>query len=88
MPSLVDIDPIVVEKKILDFLNAFSLFPYYLPFEKGMALYVNKFNSPLPKDVLCQMKLAQFWGRRFLVFVNAFSLFRYLHLLERAYPST
>ena len=40
---------------------------YYLPLEKGGALQLNKLESPLPKDALCQvwLKLAQwFWRRR------------------------
>ena len=42
------------------------------------ALHLNKLESPSPKDALCQvwLKLAQwFWRRRFLNFVNVFSLF-------------
>ena len=44
-----------------------------------MALHLNKLISPSHKDALCQvwLKLAQwFWRRRFLNFVNVFSLFR------------
>ena len=46
----------------------FSLFRNYLPLEKCMALHLNKLQSPLPKDALCQvwLKLAQwFWRKRF-----------------------
>ena len=42
-----------------DFLNC-----YYLPLKKGWALYLNKLESPSPKDALCQfwLKLAKrFW---------------------------
>ena len=49
------------------------------PFEKGVALHLNKLKPPSPKDALCQvwLKLAQwFWRRGFLNFVNVFSLFR------------
>ena len=38
------------------FLNIFNLilhFRYYLPLEKGVALHLNKLESPLPKDALC-----------------------------------
>ena len=45
----------------------FSLFPNYLPLEKGWALHLNKLKSPSPTDALCQvwLKLAQwFWRRR------------------------
>ena len=31
------------------------LFRNYLPLEKGGALHLNKFDSPLPKDALCQV---------------------------------
>ena len=39
------------------FVNVFSLFRNYLPLEKGGALDLNKFESPLPKDALCQVCL-------------------------------
>ena len=45
-----------------------------------------KIESPKPKDALCQvcLKLAQwFWRRRFLNFVNVFSLFRNYLPLEK-----
>ena len=49
-----------------------------------MVLHLNKHQSPSPKDALCQvwLKLAKwFWRRRFLNFVNVFSLFgNYLSL--------
>ena len=35
----------------------FSLFRNYLPLEKGGALYLNKLESPSPKDALCQVWL-------------------------------
>ena len=50
-----------------NFVNVFSLFPNYLPLGKGGALHLNKLDSPLPKDALCQvwLKLAKwFWRRR------------------------
>ena len=52
---------------LLNVVNVFSLFRYYLPLEKGKALYLNKLESRLPKDALCKvwLKLAQwFWRRR------------------------
>ena len=68
VPSLVKIGPVVLEKKIFLILSMyFSLFPNYLPLEKGGALHLNKLESPSPKDALCQvwLKLAQwFWRRR------------------------
>ena len=59
--------------------SGISLIRNYLPFEKRGALHFNKIESPSPKDALCQvwLKLAKwFWRRRFLNFVNVFSLFR------------
>jgi hypothetical protein len=53
-----------------DFFFNFSVFLfdcYYLPLEKGIALNMNSFESPLPKDDLCQLwlQLAQpFWRSR------------------------
>ena len=40
-------------KRILNFVNVFSLFRNYLPLEKGEALHLKKLESPLPKDALC-----------------------------------
>ena len=62
MPSLVEIGPVVLEKKICsNFINVFSLFHNYLPLEMGRALHLNKLESPSPWDTLCQvwLKLAQ-----------------------------
>ena len=51
VPSLVEIDPVVMEKKILiNFINVFSLFRFYLPLEKYVALHFNIIESPLSKD--------------------------------------
>ena len=72
--------------RYLNFVNVFSLFRNHLPLEKGVALHLNKFESPLSKDALCQvwLKLAQwFWGR-FFNFVNyIFSLFHHYFPLEK-----
>ena len=54
-------------RKFITFINVFSLFRNYLGLEKSVALYLNKLESPSPKDALCQvwLKLAQwFWRRR------------------------
>ena len=40
MPSLGEIGPVVLEKKIFNFINIFSVFYYYLPLEKGVALHL------------------------------------------------
>ena len=55
MPSFVENGPVVLDKKI-QILSMY--FRYYLPFEKGVALQLNKFESPSPKDVLCQVWLS------------------------------
>ena len=87
MQSLIEIGPVVLEKKIfLNFLNAFSLFRNYLPLEMGRALHLNKIESPSLKNALCKvcLKLAQWFRRgRFLNFVNVFSLFRNYLPLEK-----
>ena len=77
------------EEDFFNFVNVFSLFRYYLPLEKGGALHLNKLESPLPKDVLCQvwLKLAQwFWRRRLFISSMYFHyLCNYLPL-EKAGP--
>ena len=67
VPSLVEIDPVVLEKKIFQICQCISQFRNYLSLEKGEALHLNKIESPSPKDALCPvwLKLAQwFWRRR------------------------
>ena len=65
--NLVEIRPVVLEMKKFKFVNAFFLFPYYmyLPLENSMALHLNKLESTLPKDALCQLwlKLAEWFWR-------------------------
>ena len=41
--------------KYLNFVNVFSLFRYYLPWEKGGVLYFNKLESPSPKNVCAEI---------------------------------
>ena len=50
-----------------------------------MVLHFKKLESPSPKDALCQvwLKLAQWFWRRFLNFVNVFSLFHNYLPLEK-----
>ena len=64
-------------KIFFKFINVFSLFRNYLPLEKGEVLHFKKLKSPSPKDTLCQvsLKLAQWFWRRFLNFVNVFCYF-------------
>ena len=70
----------------------FALFKNFLLLAESVALHLNKLESPSPKDALCQvwLKLDQwFWRRRFLNFVNVFSLFRnYLPLEQTWIPFT
>ena len=53
------IGPVVLYKKSFKFrqMNTFSLFPYYVPFQKSMELPVKKLESPSPKDAFCQVWL-------------------------------
>ena len=58
MPYLVEIGPVVLEKKIFKICQyIFSQFHNYLPLEKGVTLHLNKFESLLPKDELCPVVL-------------------------------
>ena len=73
-------------RRFLKFVNVFSLFHNYLPFEKRGALHLNKLDSSIPNDDLCQvwLKLAKgFWRRNFFKFVNVFSQFYNYLPLER-----
>ena len=54
MPSLVEIGPVVLEKKIFNFINVFSLFRNYLPLEKGGVLHLNKL-EPIHQRMLCAL---------------------------------
>ena len=63
-----------------DFKILSLYFCYFMlsPLGKFGALHLNKLESPLIKDTLCKvwLKLAQwFWRRRFLNFIDIFSLF-------------
>ena len=44
-------------RRFFNFVNVFSLFRNYLPLGKGGAHHLNKLESPLPKDALCQVWL-------------------------------
>ena len=73
-------------RRFLNFVNVFSLFRNYIPLEKGMALHLNKLESPSIKKDLCQVKMKLshwFWRRIFLLFVNVFSLFLNYRPLEK-----
>ena len=67
MPCLVEIGPVVLERRFFKFVNVFSQFYNNLLLEKSVALHLNKLESPSHKDALCQvwLKLAHwFWRRR------------------------
>ena len=75
-------------RRFSNFVNVFSLFRNYLPLEEGRTHHLNKFESPLPKDALCQvwLKLAQWiwnWlsgsGEDFLI---SSMYFRYLIIIS------
>ena len=51
VPGLVEIDQLVLEKKIWLFVNVFSQFRNYLPLEEGRALHLNKLESPHPRKI-------------------------------------
>ena len=58
-------------------------------YENLLVLHLSKVEFPSPKDALCQdwLKLAQwFCRRRFLNFINVFSLFRNYLPLEKGGP--
>ena len=38
-----------------NFVKVFSLFRYHLPFKKDLVIHLNKPESPLPKNTLCQV---------------------------------
>ena len=81
------IGPVILEKKIFKFRQCILLLRNNLPLEKGKALRLNKHESPSPKDAMCQIWLnltQRFWRRRFLNFVNVFSLFRNYLPLEKS----
>ena len=77
MPSLVEIGPVVLEKKIFKFVSVFSLFCNYLPWTRVRPFIWTKLNRLLPT-----MHCAKFgwnWpsgsGEDFLNFINVFLLF-------------
>ena len=56
-----------LRRRFLKNTNKFSIILNYLPFKEGVTLHLNKLESPLPSDALCQvwLKSAQwFWRRR------------------------
>ena len=69
-------------RRFLNFVNVFSLFRNYSPLEKGGVLLLNKLESPLSKDALCQvwLKLALWFWRRFFKILSMY--FRYFVIIS------
>ena len=56
MPGFIEIGPVVLEKKgFLNIINVCLLFSFNLSLVKDVALHLNKLESLLYKDVLCQI---------------------------------
>ena len=72
-------------RRFLNFVNVFLLFCYNFPLKKGVTFHLNKYEFPVSKDALCQvqLKLAQWFWKRFLNFFSALSLFCYHLPLEK-----
>ena len=73
-------------RRFLNIFNIILYFRYCLPLDRGVALHLNKLESPPPKDALCQiwLKLAMwFWRRRFFKSFNRNYLFRQYLPLEK-----
>ena len=67
MPSLVEFSLYVLKKIFFNFINVFFLFRDYLPLEMIVVLYLNKPESTLLKNALCQVSMVNLalWGRGF-----------------------
>ena len=76
-------------RRFLNFVNVL-LFRNYLSLEKGGALHLQKLEFPLIKNALCQilLKLSEwFWIRKFLNFVNVFTISKWSQLGKGRSPS-
>ena len=84
---MVEIGSVVLEMKILKFINVILLFCSYLPLEKGVALHLKKkiLGSPSPNDALCQvwLKFGLWFYRKIFKFINVILLFRCFLPLEK-----
>ena len=91
VPSLVEIGPVFWRRSFLNFVNVFSIYCYYLPWEKSVSFHLINFEFPLPKDALYQdwLKLALwFWRERFFKFCQCIFAYSFLSLLaKRCGPS-
>ena len=81
VPSLIEIVPVILEKKIFKFRQFILLFRSHLPLKKGIALHLNKHEYSSPKDALYQ--ISWIWPSEFLNFINVFSQFRNNPPLEK-----
>ena len=65
MLSLVEIGPVVLEKKIFQISSMYFRY-FVILLEKGGALHLKKLEFPSPKDAVCQfwLKLVQWFLRR------------------------
>lgn len=63
--------------KLLNLVNEFSLFRYYLALEKSLTLHLSKFQSPSLK-LVCTVALEKKMCK--------FSLFRYYLIMEKCWP--
>ena len=66
MANLVEIAPVVVERKSFKICKYILAISKVSPLEKGQSPYLNKFESPFPIDALRKgwLKLAQWFWRR------------------------
>ena len=86
-PNLVEIGPVVLEKKIINFVNVFVLLGNYLPLEKWGGSFIWTNLNPLYPRMNCA-KFGWNWPSGsdwevFLIFVNVFLLFAYYLPLEK-----
>ena len=83
MANLVEIAPVVVERKSFKICKYILAISKVSPLEKGQSPYLNKFESPFPIDALRQgwLKLAQWFLRgRFFIFSSMY--FRYFVIIS------
>ena len=84
MPTLVEIDLMVLQEKNLDFVNECSLFRNNLPLEKGWPFIWTNLNF-LHQKMFCT-EFSWNWPGDFLNFVNVFSWFPNFIPLEMVWP--
>ena len=84
MLSLIEISPLVLEKKIFKFRQCIFPISFYFSLEKGGVLHLNKLESASPNDALCKvwLKLTMLFWSRFLNFFDIYFLFLGLLPLE------